>query len=176
MRRATFVLLAVLVAAIAVVGCGDSDSSTVPTQAEYKQQFTAVSEQLSAVGAGVRTAVNASGGRSNKALEKTFAELADRTRAVASKIDDLTPPDDPTIKKNQAALVDGLNVAADNLEAISKAAGKKDLKAAGLAAAKLSRDDALVSGPRIALNKAVFGSAGGLPASAGGTPTTTNKE
>ena len=173
MRRALPALLAVLVAAVAVVGCGDSDSSSnVPSKAEYKQTYASLNKQIDALGAAVGAAVTGSGGKSNKALEKTFGDLADKTREAAQKVDDATPPDDAAIQKQQAALVKGLNVAADDLDAISTAAGKKDLKAAGTAAGKLTRDNAGVANPHRALNKLVLGIVP-APATGGGAPKTT---
>ena len=158
MRRALPALLAVLVAAGAVVGCGDSgSSSTVPTKAEYKTTYSSLSNELSSLGQAVGKAINGSAGKSNKAIASEFNDLADKSRAMAKKIDDATPPDDAAIQKQQAALVSGLNTAADDLDAIGNAAGKKDFKAAGTAAGKLTRDNALVSNPHAQLNKIVLG-------------------
>ena len=158
MRRALSALLAVFVAAVAVAGCGDSDSSsTVPSKAEYKATYAALDTDINALGLAVSNALNKSSGKSNKALEKTFGDLADKTRDLATKVDDATPPKDSAIQKQQAALVKGLNTAADDLDAISKAAGKKDLKGAGTAAGKLTRDNAGVAVPHAVLNKIVLG-------------------
>jgi hypothetical protein len=158
MRRALPALLAVFVTAVAVVGCGDSgSSSTVPSKADYKATYASLNTDIDALGVAVGTAVNKSTGKSNKSLETTFGDLADRTRAAAKKVDDATPPADSAIQKQQTALVAGLNTAADDLDAISKAAGKKDLKAAGTAAGKLTRDNAGVAVPHAQLNKLVLG-------------------
>ena len=138
MRRALSALLAVVAAAVAVAGCGDSGSSnTVPSKAEYKQTYASLNSEINALGLAVGNAINKSNGKSNKAIAKEFNDLADRTRAAAKKIDDATPPADANIQKQQAALVAGLNTAADDLDAISKASAKKDFKAAGTAAGKL---------------------------------------
>ena len=158
MRRALSALLAVVAAAVAVAGCGDSGSSTtVPSKAEYKTTYASLNKQIDAVGLAVGTAINKSSGKSNKAIAKEFGDLADRARAAAKKVDDATPPADANIQKQQAALVKGLNTAADDLDAISKAAGKKDFKAAGTAAGKLTRDNAGVANPHAQLNKIVLG-------------------
>jgi len=158
MRRALPALLAVVVAALAVVGCGDSgSSSTVPTKAEYKQTFASLHSQIDTLGVAIGKAVNGSTGKSNKAIQKEFNDLADKTHALAQKIDDATPPADSTIAKQQAALVSGLNTVADDLDAIGNAAGKKDFKAAGTAAGKLTRDNALVANPHAQLNRIVLG-------------------
>ena len=101
--------------------------------------------------------MNESSGKSNKQLEERFSDVAKQTRAIAEKFDETTPPDDAKIKTQQAKLVAGLNVAADDLEAISEAAGKKDLKAAGEAAAKLTRDNAAVAEPKAELDLLVLG-------------------
>lgn len=158
MRRAIPALLAVLVAAVAVVGCGGSDnSSTVPSKAEYKTTYASLNSEINALGLAVGKAIKNSSGKSNKAIAKEFNDLADRSRAAAKKVDDATPPADTNIRKQQAALVAGLNTAADDLDAISKAAAKKDFKAAGAAAGKLTRDNAGVANPRAQLNKIVLG-------------------
>jgi len=154
MRRALSALLAVVVAAVAVAGCGGSGSSnTVPSKAEYKQTYASLNSEINALGLAVGTAINKSSGKTNKAIAKEFGDLADRARAAAKKIDDATPPADANIKKQQAALVAGLNTAADDLDAISKASAKKDFKAAG----KLTRDNAGVANPHAQLNKIVLG-------------------
>ena len=158
MRRALSALLAVVVAAVAATGCGDSGSSTtVPSKAEYKQTYASLNSEINALGLAVGTAINKSSGKTNKAIAKEFGDLADRARAAAKKIDDATPPADANIKKQQAALVAGLNTAADDLDAISKASAKKDFKAAGTAAGKLTRDNAGVANPHAQLNKIVLG-------------------
>ncbi len=126
MRRALPALLAVVVAAIAVVGCGGSgNSSTVPSKAEYKKTYASINSEINALGLAVGNAINKSSGKSNKAIAKEFNDLADRTRATANKVDDATPPADTNIQKQQAALVAGLNTAADDLDAIGKAAGQE---------------------------------------------------
>ena len=157
MRRAIPALLIAVIAAFTVAACGGSDDPTPPTKAEYKQQYTALSKELAAVGLAVGKAVNESAGKSNKQLKERFSDVAEQTRAIAKKFDDTTPPDDPKIETQQAKLVAGLNVAADDLETISKAAGKKDLKAAGEAAAKLTRDNAGVAEPKAQLDLLVLG-------------------
>ena len=158
MRRALSALLAVLVAAVAAAGCGGSSTSnTVPSKAEYKQTYASLNTQINALGIAVGTAINKSTGKSNKAIATEFNDLADKSRALAKKIDDATPPDDAAIQKQQAALVAGLNTAADDLAAIGKASEKKDFKAAGTAAGKLTRDNAGVANPHAQLNKIVLG-------------------
>ncbi len=158
MRRALSALLAVVVAAGAVAGCGDSgSSSTVPTKAEYKKTYAALNSDINALGLAISTAFNKSSGKSNKQIAKEFNDLADRTRATSKKIDGATPPADPAIQKQQALLVTGLKVAADDLQAIAKASGKKDLKAAGAAAGKFTRDNPGVANPHLQLNKIVLG-------------------
>lgn len=155
MRRATLMLLAVLVAALAVAGCGDGKNDTVPTKAEYKQDYAPISKEIAAIGVDVGAAINGASGKSDKQLSKTFGDLGDRTSKAADELDALTPPANPAIKTGHATLVKGLNASADTLEAISKAAEKNDLKAAGAAAAKLTGDAALIRVPRLALNKAL---------------------
>ena len=174
MRRAISALLIVAVAALAATGCGGGgDSKTTPSQAEYKQTYQALSKELTAVGTSVGDALNKAAGKSNKELKTTFGDLADRTRALAQKIDDTTPPDNPKVKTAQAKLAAGLNTAADDLEAISTAAGKKDLRAAGTAAGKLARDNAAVANPHRDLDLIVLGI---KPAAAPKQSTTTTKQ
>ncbi|HMS62332.1 MAG TPA: hypothetical protein PKD63_08635 [Solirubrobacteraceae bacterium] len=175
MRRVIPALLIAVIAAFTVAACGGSDDATPPTKAEYKTEYTALVKELYAVGAAVGEAVGKAAGKSNKELEKSFSSVADKTRAIADKFDDTTPPDDPTIKAQQAKLVAGLNVSADDLEAISKAAAKNDLKAAGAAAAKLTQDNAGVSGPKAALDKALGIKPPAPPAKTTKTTTTTGK-
>ena len=50
-----------------------------------------------------------------------------------------------------------MGTAADDLDAISKGASKKDPRAAGTAAGKLTRDNAGVATPHAQLNKIVLG-------------------
>jgi hypothetical protein len=157
MRRAISVLLIAVVAAFTFAACGGSEDEAPPTKAEYKQEYTALSKELATVGAAVGKAVNESAGKSNKQLKERFSEVADQTRAIATKFEDATPPDDAKIETQVAKLVAGLNVAADDLEAISKAAGKDDLKGAGEAAAKLTRDNEGVAAPRRELDVLVLG-------------------
>jgi len=158
MRRALSALLAVVVAAFAVAGCGSSsNSNTVPSKAEYKQTYASLNTQINALGLAVGKAINNSTGKSNKAIAKEFNDLADQATAMAKKVDDATPPDDAAIKSAQTALVAGLNTAADDLSAIGKASAKKDFKAAGTAAGKLTRDNAGVANPHAQLNKIVLG-------------------
>ena len=158
MRRALSALLAVVVAAVVAAGCGgSSNSNTVPSKAEYKQTYASLNTQIDTLGVAVGKAINSSNGKSNKAIAKEFNDLADQTRALAKKFDNATPPNDAKIKSAQAALVSGLNTAADDLSAISKASDKKDFKAAGTAAGKLTRDNAGVANPHAQLNKIVLG-------------------
>lgn len=174
MRRAIPALLAVLVAAVAAAGCGDSgSSSTVPSKAEYKTTYASLNTQINQLGAAISNALTKSAGKSNKEISKEFNDLADRVQETAKKVDDATPPADPAIEKQQAALVAGLNTAADDLAAIGKAAGKKDLKGAGAAAGKFARDNPLVAKPHIELNRIVLGIKPAPAKTGGGTPKTT---
>jgi hypothetical protein len=156
MRRALIALLAVLVAALAVSGCGGSSKSNkVPTKAEYTQEFTPINAQIADLGKQVGAAVTGTStkGKSNKDIAKIFNDLADQVRSVAKKLDGTKPPAIPTIQTQQAALVAGLNTSADDLAAIGEAAGKKDLKAAGTAAVKLTKASPNVGKPRVAIDK-----------------------
>jgi hypothetical protein len=174
MRRALSALLAVVVAAFAVAGCGDSSSSnTVPSKAEYKQTYASLNKEIDTLGLAVGKAINNSSGKSNKAIAKEFNDLADQATALAKKIDDTTPPDDAAIRSAQAALVAGLNTAAGDLSAIGKASEKKDPKAAGAAAGKLTRDNAGVANPHAQLNKIVLGIVPAPVKTSGGSPKTT---
>ena len=157
-RTRVLVPAALLIALAGLAGCGgSSNSNTVPSKAEYKQTYASLNSNINALGLAVGTAINKSSGKSNKDIAKEFADLADRARAAAKKVDDATPPADANIQKQQAALVAGLNTAADDLDAISKASEKKDFKAAGTAAGKLTRDNAGVATPHAQLNKIVLG-------------------
>lgn len=171
MRRATSALLIAIVAAFAVAACGGSDDSPPPTKAEYKQTYTALSKELTATGTAVGDALNGTSGKTNKQIAKSFSEVADRVRAVATTFGDANPPDDAAVKTNRAKLVAGLNTVADDLDAISKAAGKNDLKAAGAAAVKLNKDEVLITRPKAALDKAL-----GIPQPKPPTTTTTTEK
>lgn len=171
MRRAISVLLIAVVAAFTLAACGGSDDPTPPTKAEYKQEYTALIKELATVSVAVRTAVNGSAGKSNKQLEKSFADVSDKTQAVADKFERLTPPDDSVIQAAHEKLTRGLSGFADNLAAISTAAGKNDLKAAGAAAAKLRAADEAVGRPKAALDSAL-----GIKPPTQTTATTTTKK
>ena len=153
MRRAFSVLLIAVVAAFTLAACGGSDDEAPPTKAEYKQEYTALNKELSAVAVAVRKAVNGSAGKSNKQLEESFGEVAKAMQGITDDFDDVTPPDDGTIASDHAKLVQSLGAFADDLEAISTAAGKNDLKAAGVAAARLRQADAAIGQPKAALDK-----------------------
>lgn len=173
MRRAISVLFIAVVAAFTLAACGGSDDTSPPTKAEYQQQYKDLSAQLKEVGTAVGKAVNESAGKSNKQLKERFAEVADQSREVAQKFEDTTPPNDPKIETQVAKLVAGLKVAADDLDAISEAAGKNNLRAAGEAAGKLTRDNAGVAIPKAELDLIVLGIKPPKPQT---TTTTTKKK
>lgn len=172
MRRAISVLLIAIVGVLGVSACGGSDESPPPSKAEYKQQYAALAKELNTVGVAVGKAITGSAGKSNKQLKTTFNDVAEQTRAVAKKFEDTTPPDDAKIEAAQAKLVAGLKVAADDLEAISTAAGKNDLRAAGTAAGKFTRDNVNVAKPKQELDLIVLGVKPATPK----TATTTTKQ
>lgn len=173
MPRAISVLFIAVLAAFTLAACGGSEDSSPPSKAEYQQEYKDLSAQLEKVGREVGKAVNQSSGKSNKELKKTFGEVADQTREIAQKFDDATPPNDPKIETQVAKLVAGLKIAADDLDAISTAAGKNNLRAAGEAAGKLTRDNAKVAEPKQELDLLVLGI---KPAQPQTTTTTTKKK
>lgn len=155
MRRAIPALLIAIVAAFAVAACGGSDDSSPPTKAEYTKEYQPINKAVGQLAVDIGKAVENASGKSNEVLTKTFGDLAERTNTEADKLDELTPPENPVVVKQQPALVKALQTVADDLEAISKGAEKNNLKGAAEGAAKLGRDAPAVGKARTTLNKAL---------------------
>jgi hypothetical protein len=155
MRRAISVLLIAVVAAFTMAACGGSEDSSPPTKAEYKQEYTPINDAVGVLATDVGSAIENASGKSNKQLEKTFGDLADRMNSEAGKLDDLTPADDPVVQTQQPAMVKAMRTIADDLDAVSSGAKENDLKGAAEGAAKLTRDAPALGKARRTLNKAL---------------------
>ena len=134
MRRAISVLLIAVVAAFAVAGVRWERRLRAPDEGRVQAGVHGAERSSSAsLGAAVGKAVNESAGKSNKQLRRRFGDVADRrTREVATSSTTRRRRTTRTIQTQQRRARRRPEASiADDLDAISKAAGKNDLKAAG---------------------------------------------
>ena len=155
MRRSIPALLIAVIAAFTVAACGGSEDSAPPTKAEYTKQYQPINRAIGRLAVDVGKAVETASGKSNKALTKTFGDLADQMNAEADKLDDLTPAENPVVIKQQPAMVKAMRTIADDLDAVASGAEKNALKVAAEGAAKLARDAPALGESRAAMNKAL---------------------
>jgi hypothetical protein len=115
-------------------GCGSGKTS------DYNDSYNSLNDQLVRLGNRVGTAVVGARSQTNPQLERQFSAFASEMGTIQGKIDDLDPPDH--LKSAQAALVKATGNVQNDLENISRAAGRSDPQAAGTATSDLLIDSA----------------------------------
>ena len=137
MRRITPTLV---VLALVIAGCGSSGSTTSsgPTTAEFKAEFTAQKAKLKSLGQDVGTAVSTAPKKTNTAIMTEFQSLASRATTLAGSLGQLSVP--TQYKAELATLESSITQVAGALHSIEAAAAANDAPAAKAAAETLVAD------------------------------------
>ncbi len=144
--------LLLVVGSLLAAGCGGDDSEQ--SDADFQQAATTATEATSQLGEDVGAAVGAAKSQTDAQLEETFGGLTTRVRGVVDDLKALDPPD--ASSENVGDLTAALTTAADDLQAITEAAGGSGPGAERAAAAraateKLARDSPAISEANAAL-------------------------
>jgi PBP1b-binding outer membrane lipoprotein LpoB len=143
-------LAAVLIAALALAGCGGGES----TEDRYKEDFPPLSRQVVRLGQEVGDSIQSASETSSDAqLAADFARHATRLSELQQQIDDLEPPDD--LAKEQDRLVSAIGESQGALDEIASAAAKGDPQAASQATTDLIQSSEDLRNARRTLARAV---------------------
>lgn len=148
-------LLATLGAVLILAACGGGGDDETTT-ADFRKEYAPISAAVRGLGEDVGQAVTTAKDKTDAALQLEFAELSEKTTAVAAELAAEEIPDDAKIEAARGALVAGLRKGAADLEAISVAAGDHDAEAARAATVRLVTDSAKIKAPRERLDKLVL--------------------
>jgi hypothetical protein len=148
MKREAGAVALLCAAAVGAAGCGGGNDSN-----DFRRSYNEVIKQYTSLPVEIGSAVRGATAKSDKELEKQFADLADRLSDEVSKLKKLDPPDDA--KDEYDAFVTGLGKVDDDLRAISGAARVHSSSRAERGARALVRHSKDVSKDEDALKKAV---------------------
>jgi soluble cytochrome b562 len=146
------VVLTVLIAVIALAGCGSSGGSgSKNTTSDFNAAYAPISAQIKALGPQIGTAITTARGKSNAALATEFGTLSTDFDAVKSKLAGLTPPS--ADKADFDALNSAMGNVSTDLHGIASAAQTGNVAAAKAATQKFVVDAAPLKAARAALNQ-----------------------
>jgi hypothetical protein len=134
--------------AVAAAGCGSGGDSN-----DFRTSYNEIARKYSSLPVEVGTAVRGASAKSDRELERQFADLADRLSDQVAKLKKLDPPDDA--RDEYHAFVAELGKVDDDLRAISDAAKAHSRKRAEKGARALVSDSKDVSQAEDALKRAV---------------------
>lgn len=141
--RITAALLAGLVlAALPLVGCGGSSSSSGSSESTYKKEFSAQKQQFQQLGRDMVTALRSAPGQSDATLAVRFAGLSSRATSTADAIRKLKPPS--KFQSANSQLASAFDAVAGDLKAVSAAATQHSASAAQNASRSLVQHAAQV--------------------------------
>lgn len=142
------------VVATIVAGCGGGDDSSSDA-ADFRQAATAATSETSRIGVDVGQAVSTARSKTDADLASTFSGLTARVRVIVTDLKALDPPLPARGKVDD--LTSALDTAAEDLDAIAKAASSSQADPARAATEKLVNDSPAISAANKAL-KAELGS------------------
>ncbi len=151
MMRTRIAASAATLALFGAAGCGDDGASGASQATTFRVSYAAKSAKIEALGTAVADELGRAGQVSDAELEKGFARLAVRSRALVDELQALDPPKE--LAAPLATLQRSVEKAAGDLEAITKAAATKDTDAARTAAQALVADSAPIRDARAALDQ-----------------------
>jgi hypothetical protein len=122
-------MMAALLAAMAVAGCGGS------SEEDYKEDFPAINQKLLALGADVGRSIEGADRATDAELADDFGNYAKELGDVQQQLDELEPPDD--LAEDQDELVSAIGEVQGPLEDIAGAAEQGDPQAASRATIEL---------------------------------------
>jgi hypothetical protein len=140
-------VLALLLAAVLLLGCGEDKSKT------FRQDFRPLNARIVKLGRDVGGSVTGASGKSDRQIEQAFGALAKRTGTLRKQVDALDPPDN--LKGDKQDLVETMGDARDALGQISSAARKSDPQAARRATIQLVAASDDLRSARLRLARAV---------------------
>jgi hypothetical protein len=128
--------LGVVVAGL-VAGCGGDDKSD-DGAAAFKKSAASLAAKTSLVGDDLGTALSTASTKTDAQLTATFTDLTSRARSIVTQLKALEPTD--SARQKVADLAEALDVGANDLDTIAKAAANSDADAAKSATQKLVTD------------------------------------
>jgi hypothetical protein len=149
------VLLAGIVIAIALAGCGGSSGPSLST---FKSGYAAQKTSFDALGRDLQQAITNASGKSDASLATQFSSLASRARQEATSLSKLKPTS--KYKADLQGVINGFDAVSSDLSDISSAATQHDATQAKNATEKLIEDAAKVKSSDTAITSGLH-----LPAS-----------
>jgi hypothetical protein len=129
--------LGVVVAGL-VAGCGGGDDKSDDGAAAFKKSAASLAAKTSLVGDDLGTAISTASTKTDAQLTATFTDLTSRARSIVTQLKALEPTD--SARQKVADLAEALDVGANDLDTIAKAAANSDADAAKSATQKLVTD------------------------------------
>jgi hypothetical protein len=148
MMREAWAVALLCAVAVGPAGCSGGEDSN-----DFRKSYNQIAREYSSLPVEVGSAVRGASAKSDKELEKLFADLADRLSDQVAKLKKLDPPDDA--QDEYDAFVARLGKVDDDLRAISAAAKAHSAKRAEKGARALVSDSRDVTKAEDALKKAV---------------------
>jgi hypothetical protein len=120
-----------------IAGCGGDDKSD-DAAATFKKSAASLAAKTSLVGDDLGTAISTASSKTDAQLTATFTDLTSRARSIVTELRALEPTD--SARQKVADLAEALDVGANDLDTIAKAAANSDADAAKTATEKLVSD------------------------------------
>jgi hypothetical protein len=121
-----------------VAGCGGSDDKSDKGAAAFKKSAASLAAKTTLVGDDLGTAISTASTKTDAQLTATFTDLTSRARGIVTELKALEPTD--SARQKVADLAEALDVGANDLDTIAKAAANSDADAAKSATQKLVGD------------------------------------
>jgi len=121
-----------------MAGCGGSDDKSDDAAAAFKKSAASLAAKTSLVGDDLGTAISTASSKTDAQLTATFTDLTSRARSIVTELRALDPTD--SARQKVADLAEALDVGANDLDTIAKAAANSDANGAKSATEKLVAD------------------------------------
>jgi hypothetical protein len=120
-----------------IAGCGGGDDKS-DDAAAFKKSAASLAAKTTLVGDDLGTAISTASTKTDAQLTATFTDLTSRARGIVTELKALEPTD--SARQKVADLAEALDVGANDLDTIAKAAANSDADAAKSATQKLVGD------------------------------------
>lgn len=150
-RPQTLFAVALVGGALAIAGCGDSDSG--PSADDASADYNSIDRSIQSFGTQLAQALSAASTKTDAQLGDQFDGLSDKSNRLLTEVKNLEVPED--LKSDKDALVSAFDDGVQDIEDIAAAVSSSDADAARTAATKLIRDSEAIRDSRAQLKAAL---------------------